>query len=148
MLVFKLSWGLLLSEALPAVALQLKSGLVCEYDIFKTLILIQALFTPCKSLLLVEITNCLTISCRSERGGPPTKVPEAHYRCIDDAMTHDDELTASSLKDILKKKFGAENVKYGTRTIARLRNELGWTLGWSHTLPVAHHLEIVFPTVL
>ena len=42
-------------------------------------------------------------------------------------MTHDDELTASSLKDILKKKFGAENVKYGTRTIARLRNELGWT---------------------
>ena len=63
--------------------------------------------------------------CDRPRSGPPTKVPEAQYHCIDDAMTHDDELIASSLKDILNKKFGAENVKYGTRTIARLRNELG-----------------------
>ena len=71
---------------------------------------------------------CATGSvCDRPRSGPLMKVPEAHYRCIDDAMTHDDELTASSLKDILKKMFGAENVKYGTRTIARLRNELGWT---------------------
>ena len=42
-------------------------------------------------------------------------------------MAQDDELTASSLKDILNKRFGAENVKYWTRTIARIRNELGWT---------------------
>ena len=55
------------------------------------------------------------------------KVPESHYRCIDVAMGQDDKLTASSLKDILNKSFGAENVKYGTRTIARIRNELGWT---------------------
>ena len=59
--------------------------------------------------------------------GLQKKVPESHYRCIDDTMTHDDELTASSLKDILIKKFGAENVKYGIRTIARIWNELGWT---------------------
>ena len=55
------------------------------------------------------------------------KVPEYHYRCIDNAMGQDDKLTASSLKDILNKRFGAENVKYGTRTIARIRNEFGWT---------------------
>ena len=65
--------------------------------------------------------------CDRPRSEPPPKVPEAHYRCIDDTMTHDDELTASSLKGILNNEFGAENVKYGTRTIARLRNELGWT---------------------
>ena len=41
-------------------------------------------------------------------------------------MAQDDELTASSLKDILNKRFGAENVKYGTRTIAGICNELGW----------------------
>ena len=40
------------------------------------------------------------------------------------SMTHNDELTASSLKDILNKKSGAENVRYGIRTIARIRNEL------------------------
>ena len=71
---------------------------------------------------------CATGSvCDRPRSGPPKKVPDSHYRCIDDAMTHDDELTASSLKDILTEKFGAENVKYGIRTIARIRNELGWT---------------------
>ena len=42
-------------------------------------------------------------------------------------MAQDDELTASSLKDIHNKRFGAENVKYWTRTIARVRNELCWT---------------------
>ena len=61
------------------------------------------------------------------RSGPPKKVPETHYRCIDEVMSENDELTASVLKDILKKKFGAEDVRYGTRTIARLCNELGWT---------------------
>ena len=29
------------------------------------------------------------------RSGPPQKVPEVHYRCIDEAMTDNDELTAS-----------------------------------------------------
>ena len=71
---------------------------------------------------------CATGSVRDRpRSGPPKKVPEAHYRCIDNAMAENDELTASALKDILKKRFGAENVKYGARTIARIRNELGWT---------------------
>ena len=61
------------------------------------------------------------------RSGPPKRVPESHYRCIDEAMTRNDELTASALKDILTKTFAAANVTYGVRTIARLRNELGWT---------------------
>ena len=38
-----------------------------------------------------------------------------------------DELTASDLKGILIKRFGAEKVQYGVRTIARVRNELGWS---------------------
>ena len=46
-------------------------------------------------------------------------------------MTHDDELTASSLKDILTKKFGAENVKYGIRTMLGYRMNLD---GHSHQL--------------
>ena len=46
-----------------------------------------------------------------------------HY----DVMAQDAELTASSLKDIINERFGAENVKYRTRTIARICNELGWT---------------------
>ena len=57
--------------------------------------------------------------------GPPKSIPESHYRCIDEAMTRNDELTASALKDILTKKFAAANVQYGVRTIARLRNEFG-----------------------
>ena len=65
--------------------------------------------------------------CDRPRSGPPKKVPEAHYRCIDDAMAQNDELTASALMEILKKIFGAENVPYGTRTVSRIRNELGWT---------------------
>ena len=61
------------------------------------------------------------------RSGPPLKVREAHYKCIDDAMAENDELTATDLKDILVKRFGSDKVQYGIRTIARLRNELGWT---------------------
>ncbi len=63
----------------------------------------------------------------SPRSGRPKKVPEDHIRCVDNAMAENDELTASDLKDILTKKFGAQTVQYGARTIARIRNELGWT---------------------
>ena len=64
---------------------------------------------------------CATGSVRDcPRSGPPRKVPEAHYRCIDDAMATNDELNASALKDILEKRFDAENVKYGARRIARV----------------------------
>ena len=71
---------------------------------------------------------CATGSvCDRPRSGPPKKVPDSHQPCINEAVTHDDELTAFSLKDILNKKFGAGNVKYGIRTIARIRNELRWT---------------------
>ncbi len=40
---------------------------------------------------------------------------------------NNDELTASDLKDILVKMFGADKVQYSGRTIARLWNDLGWT---------------------
>ena len=42
-------------------------------------------------------------------------------------MTRNDEVTASALKDALIKRFGAEKVLYSVRTIARIRNELGWS---------------------
>ena len=61
------------------------------------------------------------------RSGPPKKVPEDHYRCIDNAMAENDELTASDVKEVLIKKFGADKVQYSVRTIGRLRNDLGWT---------------------
>lgn len=58
------------------------------------------------------------------RSGPLKRVPEIHYCCIDEAMTRNDELTASGLKDTFSKRFGAANVLYSVRTIARLCNEL------------------------
>ena len=61
------------------------------------------------------------------KSGTPAKVLESHARFIDDAMAANDELTACDLKDLLVTKFGADNVHYGERTIARIRNELGWT---------------------
>ena len=61
---------------------------------------------------------------RRDRSGPPVKVAEEHYHCIDEAKTRNDELTASDLKDTLIKRFGAKKVQYGVRTIARVRNEL------------------------
>ena len=63
--IFKLLQHLLLSEALPLVALQLESRLVSQDDILK-LLLVYALYTPCNSLLLVGISNCLTISHHHE----------------------------------------------------------------------------------
>ena len=40
------------------------------------------------------------------RTGAPKKVPLTHYRCIDEAMSTNDELTATDLKDILSKNLG------------------------------------------
>ena len=111
---------------------------------------IVALWTQCEGkwtlaqmrrILALEgiITTSMTISNTISRwhltkstrdcpkSGPPAKVPESHSRCIDDTMADNDELTASDLKDILIKEFGVEKVQYGERTIARIRNELGWT---------------------
>lgn len=42
-------------------------------------------------------------------------------------MARNDECTASKLKTLLAARFGVENMMYSERTIARLRNELGWT---------------------
>ena len=52
------------------------------------------------------------------RSGPPVKVPQEHYRCIDEALAINDELI---------KRFGADKVQYGVRTITRVRNELDWS---------------------
>ena len=58
-LVFELSWGLRLPEALPTVTLQLKRGLVSEDDVVEEFLLLHALHAPRKSLLFVGITNCM-----------------------------------------------------------------------------------------
>ena len=42
-------------------------------------------------------------------------------------MAENDKLTASDLKSILVKRFGADKMLYSVRTVARLRNDLGWT---------------------
>ena len=62
------------------------------------------------------------------KSGAPPKAPEEHYRCIDEEMARNDELTVSALKNTLIKRFGADKVPYGVRTIARIRNELGWNI--------------------
>ena len=61
-LVFELSRGLLLSEALPAVTLQVECRLISEDDIIEKFLLIHALRAPLQSLCFVGITNCQAIS--------------------------------------------------------------------------------------
>ena len=61
------------------------------------------------------------------RIGQAKTISESHYRLIDEAMAENDERTAADLKKLLSEKFGEENVTYSERTIARARNELGWT---------------------
>ena len=100
----------------------------------------KATFTELERVLAREgiLTTCQTIKATIDRwqktgsvrdcprSGPPRKVPEEHYRCIDDVMAENDELTASDLKSILWCRFGADEVLYTVRTVARLRNNLGW----------------------
>ena len=61
------------------------------------------------------------------RIGQVKTIPSAHYRFIDAAMADNDELTASGLKMLLVKEFGEDKATYSERTVARARNELGWT---------------------
>ena len=110
------------------VSLWTQSGCTATIAKIKRELALEGIMTTHETVKNTITRWCATGSvCDRPRSGPPKKVPEAHYRCIDDAMAQDDELTASSLKNILEKRFGAENVKYSTRTIARIRNELGWT---------------------
>ena len=89
---------------------------------------LEGIVTTSPTISNTILRRCLTKSTRDlPKSGPPAKVPESHARCIDDAMAANDELTACDLKDILVTKFGADNVQYGERTIARILNELGWT---------------------
>ena len=97
-------------------------------------------WTTLERMLALEglITTCQTIKRTITRwqkngstvdspwSGPPRKVPEDHIQCINDAMAGNNELTAADLKDILAKKFGPHHVCYGERTVAWIRNELGW----------------------
>ena len=59
--------------------------------------------------------------------GRPQQVPDTHYHQVDQTLTENDELTSSDLREGLAKEFGAENVQYSERTIARVQNELEWT---------------------
>ena len=65
---------------------------------------------------------------RSRKGGVK-RVLEEHYRFIDEAMSKKDELTASDLMDMMQDKFGHEAIRYSLRTLARARQDLGWTFG-------------------
>ena len=55
-----------------------------------------------KKATFTELERVLAWECEGRdcpRSGPPRKVPEEHYyRCIDDVMAENDELTASDLK--------------------------------------------------
>ena len=61
------------------------------------------------------------------RSGRPKTVPEEHYRFIDAEMAKNDELTVTDLEQLLLDKFGRNAVKYSLRTLARAREDLGWT---------------------
>ena len=52
-------------------------------------------------------------------------------------MIRNQDLTASALKYAFIKRFSAEKVLYNVRTIARIRNVLGWALIMSSYRPVA-----------
>ena len=99
-----------------------------EYDTDKSArtLATEWLITTCQTVQNMikrwQKTGCVRDYPRS---GPPKRVPECHYRCMDEAKAENDELTASALKDILTMKFGVANVKYSVKTIARLRKELG-----------------------
>ena len=74
----------------------------------------------------------------SPQSRPSRKVPEDHIQCINDAMADNNELTAEDFKDIPTKKFGPHRVCYGERTIARIRNELGWTTAYHSKILPSH----------
>ena len=59
------------------------------------------------------------------RSGRPKSVTEEMYRFIDETMVEDDELTARKLLEKLIGKFGP--LRISKRTVARARQELGWT---------------------
>ena len=59
------------------------------------------------------------------RSGRPRSVTEDMYRFIDEAMAEDDELTARKLLSKMIDKFGPLDIS--ERTVARARQELGWT---------------------
>ena len=67
------------------------------------------------SLEGVQQAMCVTV----QGVGLQKQAPESHYWCIDDTMAQDDELTASSLKDILNKSIGNKEkcVSWCTRCI-------------------------------
>ena len=60
-LVLELSGHLLLTEACPSMALQLKGRFICEDDIIKRPLSSSEICTPVQPLLLVGISNCLTV---------------------------------------------------------------------------------------
>ena len=66
---------------------------------------LEEIITTCETVKNTITRWCATGSVHDcTRSGPPRKVPVAHYRYIDSAMAENDELTASALKDILKKR--------------------------------------------
>ena len=143
--IFKLPWHLLLSEALPSVALQLESRLVSQDDILKLLLLVYALYTPCNSLLLVGISNCLTIphrrKCPAKFIGYPSNgsSPILHI------------LRAKSLVEDVLQRRSSQLIILSHRIInapvVRFWYFFGGPLhGQSRTVPVAHHLVMVFWT--
>lgn len=99
----------------------------------------EGVFTTCQSVKNTITKWQKTGSVRDlPRSRLPKRVLEIHYRCIDEAMTSNDEIAASGLKDILSKRFGATNVPYSMSTIARLHNELSWTFTTANYCQAIH----------
>ena len=60
------------------------------------------------------------------RSGRPKALPDEHYKYyIDHLLSENDELTAKDLIEHMTTKFG--QVTYSERTMARARQDLGWT---------------------
>ena len=76
-------------------------------------------------LYKVQLTDERKSVCDSARSGRPKAMPDNHYCYIDELLSMNDELTASDLAEQLTLKFG--EVTYSERTVARARQDLGWT---------------------
>ena len=63
--------------------------------------------------------------CDRARSGRPKAIPDEHYKYIDHLLSENDELTAKDLIEHMTAKFGP--VTYSERTMARARQDLGWT---------------------
>ena len=88
------------------VSLWTQSGKEMTFTRMETILAMEKIITTRQTIKATFIRWQKTGSVRDfPTTGPPQKVPELYYCCIDEGMTKNDKLTASDFKDILSKKL-------------------------------------------